>query len=482
MNIGLTKRFSWLLTAAVIAGCDGGAAAVIAGIDRLGVVSGVVAGFGSIKTNGGTYTTTNAQFNVDGNPAASQGDLEIGDVVLITVAPDDDPNAAILVVSNEAVEGPVESIDVNAGILVVAGQTVIVDGETGIDDSIPGGTLAGILVGDFIEVNGLTDSHGQIRATRIEQGQGDIDVHGIVANLNTMAETFTIGALTIDYGSVPAVIDDDFPGGTFGNGDKVEAEGETLNGGVLIATKIERDDLQGNGIDFDDFDEAEVEIDGLITRFASATDFDVDGFPSTTNGATEYEGGTVSDLGLNVRIEIDGELNNAGILVADEIDFRPDNDIRVTALVDNVNSGAGTLVVLGITIRVDALTRIEDQSDAEVEPLSLSDINVNDFVEVRGSEDGTGILAGILEREDAPDVLGEKTELRGHVESITQPSLVIAGVTIQIDGDTEYDDELGNTISEAAFFAAVAAGDLVDVNGTEITATTILAEEISLED
>ena len=51
---------------------------------------------------------------------------------------------------------------------------------------------------------------------------------------------------------------------------------------------------------------------GVITRFASATDFDVNGFPITTDTSTAYSGGTVSDLQVNVEITVDGEISSSG--------------------------------------------------------------------------------------------------------------------------------------------------------------------------
>ena len=141
------------------------------------------------------------------------------------------------------------------------------------------------------------------------------------------------------------------------------------------------------------------------------------------------------------------------------------------------------LTVLGVDIRVDAQTRLEDKSDADLEPFNLSDIDVGDYVEVRGAVDPSGadILALILEREDIPDVPGEDTELRAFVDAVNRPLLTVAGVTVNTLG-AQFRNVNDQPISADAFFAAVQAGDLVDADGTETGLASMDADEISLED
>ena len=80
------------------------------------------------------------------------------------------------------------------------------------------------------------------------------------------------------------------------------------------------------------------------------------------------------------------------------------------------------------------------------------------------------MLATLLEREDPPNVAGA-TELRGFVESVGVTSFTILGVTIDdgamFCGITCVDD--------------LSVGDQVSVDGTETSSTTILADEVQLE-
>jgi len=223
-----------------------------------------------------------------------------------------------------------------------------------------------------------------------------------------------------------------------------------------------------------------IEIEGFITSFVSAQDFHVAGLPVSTTAATTFVGGAAADLGLNVKVEAEGDFDANGVLVATKVDIRRSKAVRMTANADSVNAANNSLVVLGITVTVDALTRLEDKSDADVDPLTLADINASDYLEIRGSEFPAGsgtILATILERED-PDT---ETNLQGFVESVSDPSIVILGVTIDTNGSTIFRDVNDSVISAADFFDQVAPNSLVKVSGTEVSATAIAASEVEFE-
>jgi len=112
--------------------------------------------------------------------------------------------------------------------------------------------------------------------------------------------------------------------------------------------------------------------------------------------------------------------------------------------------------------------------------LTLASINAGDYVEVRGDEFPAGsgqILATILERDD----LDTEAILQGFVETITDPSFEILGVTIQTGGGTVFRDENDVVISSTEFFNRVAPNSLVKAKGTEVSDTVILAEEVEFE-
>jgi hypothetical protein len=370
----------------------------------------------------------------------------------------------------------VTAVDATAGTLVVAGQSVRVDADTSFDDNIPGGSLAGLVVGDFVEVAGFLDASGAVRATRIEKkpAGGTVEVNGVVSQLDTATSRFRINALEVSYAT--AVLDD-FPNGQISEGDFVEAKGTTFVAGVLQATKVEKKEP---GADDDDGD-AKREIEGLITRFASATDFDVAGRPVTTTPSTVYENGSALDLALNLKVEVEGTPNASGVLVARKVSIRRAGNIRVTSQVDSVDAAAGTLVVLGITIKVDVMTRVEDKSDADDESFSLADIRVGDFVEVRGAEfpaSSGQLLAQRLERDDDDD---DRSIVQGPVSAVAAPNLTIFGVTVQTGAGTEFEDRADNSISSDTFFGLVATGDIIKAEGAVIGDQVLDADEVEFE-
>ena len=161
--------------------------------------------------NGVHYATTDATILVNG-VAATEGDLAIGQVVRIegTVDAGGTTGTARSVSFDDDVAGPIESIDLASGRLVVLGQSVQTGAATSFDDSIVPRSLEGLAVGDRIEVSGLVAADGVINATRIERSTaaGELDVRGTVSGLDSDATRFDINQLEVDYSAAQL---EDFP-------------------------------------------------------------------------------------------------------------------------------------------------------------------------------------------------------------------------------------------------------------------------------
>ncbi|MEX0709291.1 MAG: DUF5666 domain-containing protein [Woeseia sp.] len=473
-------RFSLACLAALVTGCSGDSSnsepdvgsGPIGGIDGGGrlFASGPINSFGSVIVNGVTYDTSGAEIIAD-DQVVTESALKVGQIVLISATSDGTTLSADRIVYDDNLEGPIESIDVAGNVLTVLGQTVRVNSVTSFDSDIPGRTLEGLSIGEIVEISGYVNSSQEIVATRIEleDDQGDYEVTGIVANLDSVAMTFSINNLVVDYSQASL---DDFDSGQISNGDLVEVEGDQFgNNGELIADSVElEDDIRDN----DDIEDSDVEIEGLITRFVSATDFDVSGIPVTTNGNTQYDDGTDADLALDVLVEVDGRFNSDGVLVADEIDFEEIGRLEIEALVDNVDTAAGRVTLLGITVEINDETRMEDDTDAMVRPFSINNINVGDWLEVKGYEEEPGsnlLTATRVERDDADD----EASIQGFATDVANPSFRILGLAIDTDGNTEFDD-----ISASEFFAT-AEGRLVEVDGN-LNGVRFLATEVEFEE
>lgn len=478
-----------LVLAAALAACGGGDAGSTAGIDGTGVRApmgpanaysfGTVTAFGSVVVNGVHFDTSDATFTIDGE-SGSQADLAVGDVVLVTGTLED-PSAsrgtAMSVVFDDIVQGPIaaNSIDLGAGTFVVLGQIVRVTADTSFDPAIQPASLAGLADGDIVEVTGFIGSDGSVSATRLEPKPSSeaFEVTGRAASVESGSLSFALNSLVVDYGSAML---EDFPGGVISNGDLLEVKGTMLGTeGELVATRVE---FKGDEVmpAADD----DVEIEGIITRFTGPADFDVAGLPVRTTEQTVYERGSAGDLGLDLKVEIEGSTDASGILIADEVHIRRTSALRLAAVIDSVSPSAGSFVTLGITVRVDALTRIEDKRD-DVEPFSIATLAPGDYVEVRGIEAPAGsgeLLATLIEREDTdPDT---DTELRGFVQAAVEPNFTILGVSVTTDGATSFEDAAGRAIPAGTFFGQIEPGTLVDVGGTEIGPQAILAREVEV--
>jgi hypothetical protein len=444
--------------AIALAGCGGGGGGggQTAGIDRGGrtptEASGTVTGFGSVIVNGVRYSTANATFTVDG-ALATETDIQPGHVVSIAGEIDSTgARTATRVALVHDVEGPIESIDLLAQRLVVLGQTVTVDAATSFDAAIATRSLLGLGVGTSIEVSGFRAADGVLRGSRIELDTDNdpYRVSGVLTGVDAAARSALLNGLTIDYRTATL---EGFAAGQPTAGDFVLVEGVTLSGTQLVAARLVRSnsaplDLAAAG--------TTAEVEGLITRLASSTDFDVDGQRVTTNPLTVLVRGSAAELVLGARVEVRGSGAN-GVLAATEVAFAPTITTRIQGDIDAVDIAGRSITVLGIVVRLLGDTTVEDARDDE-RVFDLADLRVGDQVEVYGYEDppNNGSVAAVrLDREDD----GGGAELAGVVRSVSDPEFRILTVRVLTTTDTEFDD-----LSRDELFAS-GVGRLIDVEG-----------------
>jgi hypothetical protein len=437
------------------------------GIDGVGIAVGAITGFGSIFVNGVEFETTSAEIRIEDSPG-TESELEIGDIVEVrgTVNDDGVTGKAEVVSFNDSVEGPVSSVDLAAGTLVVMGQTVRVTGSTVFDNSFSIPSLAGIQPGDVVEVSGFPNAAGEIVASRIEPrpAGGELELFGVVSALDANAKRFNITSTVVDY--TTAQLDNGSPT----NGACVEVKGSGFNGGVLTATRVE---VKGCTAQVADGDLGEIE--GVITRIVSSTEFEI-GARRVSHGATTvFEGGTAADLRANLKVEAEGTFNASGVLVAKKVDLKPETSARLLGTIDSI--GSSSLTLFGITVLTDAGTAYDDKSSQNVRPLTFADLRTGDYLEVRGFEEATAgtMTAVLVERED----LDTRREIRGTATDVSQPGFKVLGVAVTTNAATQYRDVNDAAISAATFFGA-AANRPVQVRGTW-NGTTFTAEEAELE-
>ncbi len=463
----ITSTLLALLFLVSCGGGGGGSHVADGGIEGTGISSGSITGFGSIFVNGVEFDTSGASITIDGI-SASESDLKLGMVVEVQGTISGASGTVISVVAEDVVKGPVNSVAADGLSLVALGQTVLVDNTTIIDNNIAGQDIQNLNPGDLIEVHGLVKDNGVIGATRIElKGElVEFRVKGFVENTSTVAKTFTIGALTVDYSAADT---GNLAGGNPVDGQLVEVKGQNTlgSGGELLATKVEPEGLAVA-------DAARAEVEGFVTSLVSTSDFVVGSQRVVTTGSTIFAGGLQGEIVVGLKVEVEGTLAG-GILTATKVFFR--DNVKLESDVASVSASSLMLTGLpGITVQVNSQTEFKNVSD-------LSGIASDDHVRIRGRvASGNTVIASELELR-SPDT---DVDLQGPVEAFTSPpvdSVTILSVVVDTTAIANNNFEgLDDTpIGRAAFFATLQTTDLVKAQGN-LAGNTVIWDEIELED
>lgn len=460
---------------ALFGACGGGGGSgnsSVTGAPAAITTTGTISAFGSIYVNGNHFDISQAQITLD-DQLVTQADLRVGQRATVRGQEASGGGLAMAesVEVHTQVQGPVASVDMGHNRFVVLGQTVNVTPDSSFDPTISPADITGITVGAFVQVHGMPAADGSISATRIglSNAAAGLRVSGTVAGVDTMRHTFMINALTVDYSGATL---DGFMSGQPANGDVVRVKGTVFDSvtTTLTATHVARvnEGVEGTS--------GTVELEGLVTRFASIMDFDIAGHPVTTTSSTVYENGTSADVALNAELEARGTVNSSGVLVASVIEIHHRSVLGIEGQAANVNATAGTFTLLGVTIEVNTQTRFEDKSSAELEMFSLSDVHTGDSIAVVGYESPAGsgkILATRLERLPPTSMVG----VSGPFSAATAPQFLVFGLNVDASGATFYGGD-HQTLTSAEFFAQ-AVGKLVVAVGT-LNGSTIMATQVAL--
>ena len=371
------------------------------GITGTGITLGRITNFGSIFVNGVRFDVDNATFLRDGKPSSGQSEFSVGEYIVIngTVDTTGTFGIATKVSFTDILEGAVTQASTDDSTIEILGQIVKTDQLTIFHNFMALGELA---TGNVVEVSGVKDAVGVIIATSIKlkqvgfvAGISENELKGTVRNLSTSRQTFDINNISIEYGSASL---EGFGGVSIQNGQFVVAKSDSaIIGNILNASKVELEE------EFQSFTEnAEVEIEGKVTRFVSVTRFDLNGLIVTTNAETEYKNGVAADITLNTFLEVKGQVNRAGVLVAKEISFKDtESAIELEGNIESINLSGNEIIIFDQVVVVNASTLMIDGSDQLISPLTINDLMIGDKIEIKGIALESGeILATKLERED----------------------------------------------------------------------------------
>jgi len=311
----------------------------------------------------------------------------------------------------------------------VAGQTIVVDEATEIDE--------GIQVGDRVRVDGVID--GPTGGTLLAESIHLIDERGVafsfVGVVEEIAETYwRVSGISVTI-DAETVIDDDLV-----VGDIVRVRGVFLGleGGIWLARSIAPIVQEGPRFAFT----GEVEAIGTVT-------WTVAGQEIVVNDETEID----QDIQVGDRVRVEGIIDESGALLAESIHLIATPTLSFVFVGKVEEIAEEYWMISGISVTVDAETVIDDG------------LAVGDMVRVRGRMMADGTWQARSIRRLVPEE--HKFEFVGLVEHINP--WMVSGIAIETRMWTEIKDE-------------IEVGDRVKVEGRILPDGTWLAEEIKLAD
>jgi len=452
--------------AIALSACGGGGGGGASGAPGAPVVSTGTMTKGSVIVNGVRFEDTSANIHPDDTGKVFlPSDLKDGMTVKVRGEINNDRvtgRALEIEVENE-VRGTVTAVGADS--FTVLGQTVFVDGAT-VFANVAG--IGGLVAGtSAVEVHGLRDAAGNIRATRVELlGAGAVvdEVRGVVAGKDASPGpgTFSIGGGTFTYDNGTVIVG----GVAFDDGDLVEIH---LDANTTRANRIELEDAEDAG--FRPAEGEEVEVEGFVTGLAGDT-FSVNGQPVSLKPGTRFEGGLPADLANDVRVEAEGHMAG-GVLVADKITFK--DSVRMEA--NATAAGPTSVTVFGKTVNITSTT---DLSGATLPITAGTGLRIRAFL----NNDNTTFTATRIDTLSNPVAAGQQI-LQGTVGSFnaTARTLVIFGLTVDASGvpanEVQNDDDAVITFDQ--FFGAITLNrTFVKARGS-FSGNTLTASRIELE-
>ena len=480
-----TPRFVFLsaLVAFTFAGCGGGTGGT--GATSSTVSIGVMQK-GSVIVNGVRFEDTAANISIDDTPKTDTA-LQNGMVVKVagTVNVDGINGSAQRVKALIEVRGTPTSVNPVAQSLILLNQTVFADDQT-VYSNLAG--FAAIDTSHLIEVHGLRNAAGEIRATRIEANQTQMgdpatdEIRGVVSGgVGTNPTTFSLGAQAVNATGaviVPA-------GATYQTGSVVEVYcglRPCTPSSVFLATRVKVEDAQDTA--FQPASGQRFEVEGIISGFtAHPGDFSVAGTPVSTTSSTAFEGGIASDLANNNRVEAEGTWNGTR-LVATKIEFKR-SVIRLQGNVTAAGITTFTLNVAGhsVTIETDSFT------SGVVPPVGLTCVQIRGQRKVPASP--VVVTAGEIRNSCSSS---DRAMMQAPVEvEVPEQFITLLGFALDISAPTDtppYEDLNGTALTRTAFFDAVTPAGInaagVSVPGTLVKVVfndgTNTARQVELED
>jgi Domain of unknown function (DUF5666) len=435
-----------LVSFAFLASCGGGGGGTPAATTS--VTTGVVEKFGSIFVNGVEIKTAGAKLHLPDdlnkpevelqNEVEVQNHLKAGMVVTVKDLVDNQGlHKAAEIEFRDNLQGVVDSKGVD--FITVMGQKVLVDDPA---------KLAGINIGNRVEVSGLADANGLLHATHLalNNANGEFEAKGFVSSLGAGGFTLLLSPNATSGITVTPASGVALPAG-LKNGDFVQVK-SAASGATIVATRVKIEDVQ-----IKPAENEKLEVEGFIGTFDTATSrFTLsNGQVVQWSDATLFVGGAKSDLALGMKVEAEGPIVG-GVLMATKIAFK--DNIRINANATAVDTTAKTVAILGLTVAYNSGTELKDKGNA-LDPATLVGRNI----EVRGLLTAAGIVATRVDLKSTTPATD--AFIRGPVTAVNPLNgLTIAGLAIDTR-QAAFKGVTDNPLNGDAFFAAITANTTV---------------------
>lgn len=382
------QPFTWLRTVLLmvaLGGCGGGAGSgdsLSAGVGSGGTGSaflGAISGFGSVIVNGVRIDDSAARITLD-NVDVPETSLRLGMVADIDGIRDDDANGrANSIVCNSYVEGPVSSVAAGSSQLTVLGVTITVNSGTLFDGGVT--DLGGLAAGDHVEVYGLPEQGGGIRATRIEKSAAT-QLRLVGAVQASAGNTIQVNGITVQTGNANLI----GVGRSIEVGDTVRIKGSLVNAATIAASEVREVSLAPSLSD-----NQKVNLEGVVTKFTSASNFEINGqqIQAAPNARME---GTVT---LGAQVEIEGA-SSGGKVVATRVAVQDESRQKDDANVFHADVSALNLATSTLSLRSDTVTMKWDSNTAfepSTLPLRQASLALNMKLDVTAKNTPAGLLA-----------------------------------------------------------------------------------------
>jgi|GEM_PF-5743480 len=304
---------------------------------------------------------------------------------------------------------------------------------------------------------------------------------------------FLVTGSTVIFGD-----DDDEPLllSDFNIGDFIEAEGFMLPGTTdVLAKKIKSEDRP------DDDDPVnpnpgtrEVEREGLLLAKTAntVTVLDITFIVNASTIILNKDSGatiTLNDIPVGGCLDAKGNRTDDGIIATrlrydDSCDddgtggFEIEVQGRITAI-DNDGAGTESITVNGKTFEVVLPIPIVD--DETEDPIAFSSLQVDDFVEVKGIQSPTSLLATRIElddEDDDPPTGGVQIEREGTCQARTATTITVLNTTFTVPA-TGVEIVIKDT-DEPIAFSSIQVGEDIDVRGIQ-NGTSLIANRIRVD-